>query len=256
MNVSVPLVVTGEPLTLKMDGADSPTLVTDPPPAVLVIVTAPVLPLTLIPDPAVMLVTPVLVTVIAPPNDTGLPLTLMPVPALTVIAEFWRFAFGIPVGKSATTSDLNVGTTAPPVVGPANTVLADWVINVKSSVPAVVIGELVAGLLKTLVGAVNPTLVTDPPPPVLVMVTAPVLPLTLIPEPAVIDVTPVLVSVNTPPNDTGLPPTLMPVPLTVMLEFWRFALGMPVGKSAMTSDLNVGTAAPPIVGPANTVLVD
>ena len=167
---------------------------------VAVMVTAPVDALTLIPEPAVMLVTPVLVTVIAPPKDTGLPLTLIPVPALTVILEFWRFALGMPVGKSATTSDRNVGTAAGPVLGPAYTVLADWVLDVNVSVPLVVTGE---PLTLKMDGADSPTLVTEPPPAVLVIVIAPVDALTLIPEPAVMLVTPVLVSVNTPPNDTG-----------------------------------------------------
>jgi hypothetical protein len=113
VNVRVPLVVTGDPLTVKMDGADKPTLVTEPPALKLVIVIDPVLPLTLIPDPAVIavtpsllmvmapvdevtlipvpavaLVTPVLVSVNVPPNATGLPLTLSPVLPLTVMLEF------------------------------------------------------------------------------------------------------------------------------------------------------------------------
>ena len=99
MNVNVPLVVTGDPLTVKIDGALNATLVTEPPPPVLVMVTVPVLPLTLIPIPAVIAVTPLLDNVRVPPNDTGLPLTLIPVPPVTVMLELRRLAFGMLLGK-------------------------------------------------------------------------------------------------------------------------------------------------------------
>ena len=118
MNVNVPLVVTGDPVTVKMDGAERATLVTEPPPPVLVIVTVPVLPLTLMPLPAVIAVTPLLDNVSVPPNDTGLPLTLIPVPPVTVMLEFNRLPLGMPVGRSATVNALNVGTAAPPDEGP------------------------------------------------------------------------------------------------------------------------------------------
>lgn len=75
--------------------------------------------------------------------------------------------------------------------------------------------------------------------------------------PALNDVTPVFETVIEPPNDTGLPLTLIPVPeLTVMDAFCKFAFGMFVGKSAITNALKVGTAAPPVVGPAYTKLAD
>ena len=92
---------------------------------VLVIVTAPVEPLTLVPVPPVTLVTPALVRVSVPPRATGLPPTVIPPPFVTVMDEFWRFAFGIPVGRSAVTRARKAGTVAAPVVGPAKTVFAD-----------------------------------------------------------------------------------------------------------------------------------
>ena len=74
---------------------------------------------------------------------------------------------------------------------------------------------------------VNAPVIAEPlvPPitertPVFVIVTAPVAPLTEIPVPATFDVTPVLESVNDPPNETGEPVTPRPVPpVTVILEF-------------------------------------
>ena len=78
-----------------------------------------------------------------------------------VIEELARFAFGIPVGKSATTSERNVGADALPVVGPANTELAASVARLIVKVPLVVIEE---GDTLRNDGTVIPTLVTVPPP--------------------------------------------------------------------------------------------
>jgi hypothetical protein len=89
---------------------------------------------------------------------------------------------------------------------------------------------------------------------VFVIVTIPVAESTLIPDPAAIVVTPVFVNVRVPPSATGLPSTLIPLPFTVMELLSKFAFGMLVGKSATTSDRNVGTAAAPVVGPENIVL--
>jgi hypothetical protein len=84
----------------------------------------------------------------------------------------------------------------------------------------------------------------------LVVITPPVRPV-----PAVIDVTvpPDPTKLRTPPNDTAPPPVIPPDVLMVTDELAKLALGIPVGKSATTRDLKVGTAAAPVVGPAHTV---
>jgi hypothetical protein len=65
------------------------------------------------------------------------------------------------LGRSAPTKARNVGVAAEPVVGPAQTWLADWVARVPVSVPDVVIGE--PETVKMLDGNASPTLVTVPP---------------------------------------------------------------------------------------------
>jgi hypothetical protein len=75
----VPVVVIGLPDTTN-ELLDNPTLVTVPPALVLEIVMLPLGPLTEMPAPALILVTPVLITVIVPFDVTGLPVTLMPAP--------------------------------------------------------------------------------------------------------------------------------------------------------------------------------
>ena len=46
-----------------------------------------------------------------------------------------------PPGRSAETSALNPGVAAEPLVGPAKTVLADWVCHVTENIPVEVIGD-------------------------------------------------------------------------------------------------------------------
>jgi hypothetical protein len=62
--VSVPLVVTGDPLTVIIEGNDRATLVTVPPPPVLAMVMVPAPLVTLIPDPAVSVAAATLVPVL------------------------------------------------------------------------------------------------------------------------------------------------------------------------------------------------
>ena len=76
-----PAVTTGLLATVRVV-LDTPTLVTEPPDTVVEIVTLPLAPLTAIPDPALMRVTPVLVTVIDPLVVIGLLVTLIPVPGV------------------------------------------------------------------------------------------------------------------------------------------------------------------------------
>ena len=54
-----------------------------------------------------------------------------------------------------------VGAAAPPLTGPAKTLLAVWVLSVTAKVPEVVTGELAT---VNCAGIVNPTLVTVPRP--------------------------------------------------------------------------------------------
>jgi hypothetical protein len=76
------------------------------------------------------------------------------------------------------------------------------------------------------------------------------------PVPAVIDVTvpPDPTKFKVPPKDTAPPPVMPPDVLIVTEELAKLALGIPEGKSATTSDLKVGIAATPVVGPAHTKL--
>jgi hypothetical protein len=92
--------------------------------------------------------------------------------------------------------------------------------------------------------------------PVFVIVIAPVGALTLVPVPAVKLVTPAFVRVRVPPNATGLPPTVIPVPVTVIELLSKFVFGMAVGKSVTTRARNVGAAAAPVVGPAKNLFAD
>src|SRR6185312_16108769 len=71
-------------------------------------------------------------------------------------------ALGVRPGISAATSARKAGVAAAPVVGPANTVLADCVRNAPVNVPAVVTGLPLTE--KTLAGNARATDVTEPPP--------------------------------------------------------------------------------------------
>ena len=64
------------------------------------------------------------------------------------------------LGRSAPTMERNVGATAPPLVGPAQTKLAACVASDPVSVPAVVTGE---PLTVNIPGSDRATLVTEPP---------------------------------------------------------------------------------------------
>ena len=62
-----------------------------------------------------------------PPSAAGepdTPASVPDVPKVRPMVELAKFAFGIPVGKSAVTNERNAGVVAEPVVGPANIVLA------------------------------------------------------------------------------------------------------------------------------------
>jgi len=101
LNAAIPLVVpSAAALSMVRELPDvrellmvkAPVIAEDPPvepvrdkTPVLVIVTAPVAPDTLIPVPATLLVTPVFERVRVPPRDTGEPLTHSPVPPVTVM---------------------------------------------------------------------------------------------------------------------------------------------------------------------------
>ena len=65
-------------------------------------------------------------------------------------------------GTSADTMARNVGVDALPVVGPAQTVFADWVASVPVSVPEEVTGEPETVMIED--GSASPTLVTVPVP--------------------------------------------------------------------------------------------
>ena len=112
------------------------------------------------------------------------------------------------VGKSVATNARNVGWVAVPVVGPANTVLAVCVLSVNVNVPVVVTGEPLIEYIEVVDASFNATLVT----PVLLIVTAPVAPDTLIPVPATADVTPVLLICNVPEPVV----VLIPVPVVIV----------------------------------------
>ena len=68
---------------------------------------------------------------------------------------------------SAATSERNVGATAPPVVGPENTVFAVSVASVTASVPEVVTGEPDTDKNEGTVMATDVTVPEPPPPPAL-----------------------------------------------------------------------------------------
>ena len=82
--------------------------------------------------------------------DTAAKLSMPP----SVVAEGF--------GRSAPTSDRNVGVAAAPVVGPAQTRLADWVASVPVRVPVLVTG--LPDTARILLGNANATLVTVPAP--------------------------------------------------------------------------------------------
>jgi len=95
------------------------------------------------------------------PRDTGEPEILKSVPEvplLTVIEEFCRFAFGIFVGRSATTIARKVGVPEDPF-GPAKIEFADSDAKVAVRDPLLVIGETVTVKIP---GKDKPTEVTDP----------------------------------------------------------------------------------------------
>jgi hypothetical protein len=101
---------------------------------------------------------PALSSVASPERDTAVamfdpfPTQSLPEASVFVIASD---------GRSAATSERNVGLLAPPVAGPANTMFADCVASVAESVPAPVTGE--PETLK-IDGSERPTEVTVPEP--------------------------------------------------------------------------------------------
>lgn len=101
-----------------------------------------------------------------PPRETVTPLELNTVPSPSIVTEeFARLAFGILVGRSATTRARNVGVADGPELGPANTVFTSWVFKDGARVPEVVIGDPVTAVLKTVPSPVMATEVTVPLPP-------------------------------------------------------------------------------------------
>jgi hypothetical protein len=100
--VSVPLVDTGDPVTVIKEGSANPTLVTVPlPPPMAVIVMLPAPLVTLMPDPAV---------IVAAATDEPVE------PTYSSPSDNW--------GKSAKTCVRNVGGAGDPVTGPTNTAFA------------------------------------------------------------------------------------------------------------------------------------
>lgn len=188
--VIVPELVIGLPVTANE------VLVTETAVTALIgvveIVTLPFAPLTAIPDPALILVTPVFVTV-NPGLTLGVPevVTCMPVlgATLTEVTVPETMLFDIVVTLpyvSTVTVGLVYVPAIIPVVGKFNVIL-----------PALTIGELLTDNVEDN----TPTLVTPDPlpfPPVFVIVTAPLLLLIVIPVPAIMLVTPVLVIVTVP----------------------------------------------------------
>jgi len=99
--------------------------------------------------------------VIVPPRDTGEPLTLNPVPlepTATEMAEFCKFAFGIPVGKSATTKERKEGVPLLPL-GAAKIEFAASDASVTAKDPEPVMGDPET---EKIDGIANPTLDTTP----------------------------------------------------------------------------------------------
>lgn len=202
LTVIVPAAVIGDPDTVKVELVNA-TLVTVPDSPEVEIVTLPLLPLTEIPVPADILVTPVLTIVILPLVVTGLPVTCIPVPGVTptLVTVPTDAALDIEVTRPYA-STVTVGYVYVP---------ADTPVVVKSivNVPLETIGFVV--LLVTAILAfdeppTNPTLVTVPlplpfpPPPTNVITIFPVFPLSTTPLFAVVVmlVTPVFNMSTTP----------------------------------------------------------
>ena len=184
-----PAVVIVPPVTVSVLLA-TVIAVTVPPDPVVLIVTLPLLLLRLIPVPAAILVTPVLVTVIVPLLVIGLFVTNIPVPGVmptlvTVPATVLLLILVTLPKLSTPTVGLLYVPAVIPVVGRLSTIL-----------PALNIGLL----LTDNVVDVTPTLCTPPPPlppPVAVIVMLPFEPVKLILlSPAVKLNTPVLVIVT------------------------------------------------------------
>jgi hypothetical protein len=140
--VSVPVVVTGEPVTEKVeDGADRATDVT--PLFAIVIDPAPFVIDT--PVPAVSVVT----TGAAPVDPTSSAPFVMAAASVKVPAEVTMILLLLDAvillsgrdGMSASTNALHVGTASAPVAGPSKAVFATCVASVRVSVPVVVTGE-------------------------------------------------------------------------------------------------------------------
>ena len=70
--------------------------------------------------------------------------------------------YTVPTGRSATTSDLNVGAAADPLVGPQSAVFAFWLRMVAATVPLPVSAVLGAAESRTP-SPTNCTLLTPPP---------------------------------------------------------------------------------------------
>jgi hypothetical protein len=135
---SVPALVTGDPLTVKMAGKLNPTLVTvpaliDPLLAAVMRPWASTVIVACVYDPAVTAVFARFNVMAAPPSVTAPP-PLRPVPAVTDTLLYCSAAL-VMSGKSASTNVLNVGTADEPVVGPANTTLANCATHVNDRVP-------------------------------------------------------------------------------------------------------------------------
>jgi len=208
--VIVPFVVIGLPLIVN-EVLETITLVTVPVyNAVVAIVTAPLLPLSDIPDPAVKLVTPIFVTVILPLLVIGPPVTAMPAPGVI----------------------LTLVTVPTEVVETALVILPYWSIIIVGAIYVplvtpelpksnVIIPELTIGppdeVILTLLAAPTTLILETPDPalPVEDIVTLPFPLVTVILVPATILVTPVFVIVIVPL--LALLEVLIPAPFAKVL---------------------------------------
>ena len=231
--VSVPLVVTGDPDTVRIDGRERPTDETVPVPPEAAIVSEPDPGVIVTFDPAVS----VLYSRLVPPVFTPRIWDAVPIVVRFVPPELVGT-----VGRSAATRDRKAGVPAPPLVGPAKIVFCPVLASVAVRVPLLVTGDPDTVRID---GRERPTDETVPVPPEAAIVSEP--------DPGVIVTFDPAVSVL---YSRLVPPVFTPriwdaVPIVV--RFVPPELVGTVGRSAATRDRKAGVPAPPLVGPAKIV---
>ena len=231
--VRVPLLVTGDPDTVRIDGRDRPTDVTVPVPPEAAIVIEPVPGVIVTFDPAVS----VLYSSPVPPVFTPRIWDAVPIVVRFVPPE----VVGT-VGRSVATRDRKAGVPAPPLEGPAKMVFCPVLASVAVRVPLLVTGDPDTVRID---GRDRPTDDTVPVPPEAAIV--------IEPDPGVIVTFDPAVRVL---SSSPVPPVFTPriwdaVPIVV--RFVPPDVVGTVGRSVATRDRKAGVPAPPLEGPAKMV---